>query len=150
MTEPTSEDVRQIIVMRKDLPMTSGKMIAQGAHASMKVLLDAALTWGGMSKLWGMDEGRLVMPFVQAKVIPLTGDIGTWLTGAFAKICVRVESEAELEAIYEKAGEAGLLRAMIVDAGRTAFKGVPTKTCCAIGPAPKSKLDPITGHLKLL
>ena len=32
---------KQVIVMRKDLNMRKGKMIAQGAHASMKVLLDA-------------------------------------------------------------------------------------------------------------
>lgn len=31
---------KQVIVMRKDLNMRKGKMIAQGAHASMKVLLD--------------------------------------------------------------------------------------------------------------
>ena len=33
--------VKQVIVMRKDLNMRKGKMIAQGAHASMRVLLDA-------------------------------------------------------------------------------------------------------------
>ena len=32
---------KQVIVMRKDLGMRKGKMIAQGAHASMKVLLQA-------------------------------------------------------------------------------------------------------------
>ena len=33
---------KQVIVMRKDLNMRKGKMIAQGAHASMKVFFD----WG--------------------------------------------------------------------------------------------------------
>src|SRR5271157_6246907 len=31
--------VKQVIVMRKDLNMRKGKMIAQGAHASMKAIL---------------------------------------------------------------------------------------------------------------
>lgn len=65
-------------------------------------------------------------------------------------MCLRVESEAELDAIYERALEAGLPCAMIIDAGKTEFNGVPTKTCCAIGPALPAELDPITGHLKLL
>lgn len=33
-------DAKQVIVMRKDLNMRKGKMIAQGAHASLKVFLD--------------------------------------------------------------------------------------------------------------
>ena len=37
MTERTA---KQVIVMRKDLGMRKGKMIAQGAHASLKVLTD--------------------------------------------------------------------------------------------------------------
>lgn len=32
--------VKQVIVIRKDLNMRKGKMIAQGAHASMKVFFD--------------------------------------------------------------------------------------------------------------
>lgn len=38
MSEP-----KQVIVMRTDLKMRKGKMIAQGAHASMKVFFDAML-----------------------------------------------------------------------------------------------------------
>lgn len=32
-------NVKQVIVMRKDLNMRKGKMIAQGAHASVDALL---------------------------------------------------------------------------------------------------------------
>jgi len=35
-------EVKQVIVLRKDLQMRKGKMIAQGAHASMKVFFDLA------------------------------------------------------------------------------------------------------------
>ena len=37
-------DVKQVIIMRKDLCMRKGKMIAQGAHASMKVIVDQMVT----------------------------------------------------------------------------------------------------------
>lgn len=116
------EEFKQMIVMRKDLNMRKGKMIAQGAHASMKALLE------------NMDH-----PSVKA-----------WLSQAFAKIAVSVDSEEELLAVMEKARSAGLITALITDAGRTEFNGVPTNTCIAIGPATNEALYPITGHLKLL
>jgi PTH2 family peptidyl-tRNA hydrolase len=82
--------------------------------------------------------------------ITMTEPMATWMTGRFAKICVGVESEAALDEIMEKARAAGLPCAVIVDAGRTEFHGVPTKTCCAIGPAYADEIDPITGALTLL
>ena len=42
-----------------------------------------------------------------------------------------------------------MLVQLCVDAGRTEFHGVPTATCCAIGPDWPERIDPITGHLKL-
>lgn len=127
--------VKQIIVMRKDLNMRKGKMVAQGAHASMAAVLELA-----QSK----DLSR------QFVVIPLEGPVKEWLNGLFTKICVSVDSEEELMEVYNKAKEAGLLCALITDAGKTEFDGVPTNTCCAIGPADDEDLKPITGHLKLL
>lgn len=128
--------------MRTDLKMRKGKMVAQGAHASMKVLLDM----GSIMKqdpLTGVEIGAIFSADVE-------GPMQMWVEDIFTKVCCRVESEEELDAVYEKAKEAGLLCVMIVDAGKTEFNGVPTKTCCAIGPALPEDLDPITGHLKLL
>lgn len=34
------KEPKQVIIIRKDLNMRKGKMIAQGAHASMKVFFD--------------------------------------------------------------------------------------------------------------
>src|SRR3954454_1089678 len=73
-----------------------------------------------------------------------------WLDGAFTKVCVRADSEEELLAVVEKAREAGVLVQLCVDAGRTEFHGVPTPTCSAVGPDYPERIDPITGHLKLL
>lgn len=114
--------MKQLIVMRKDLGMRAGKMVAQGAHASMISLIDH------------QDDPRMI----------------EWLSASFAKVCVRVESEQELCDLIAEAEAAGLLVSVVTDAGRTEFHGVPTLTCAAIGPDLPENLDPITGHLKLL
>ena len=119
---------KQVIVMRRDLGMRRGKEIAQGAHASM-IWLATRIREAGY--LFTEAERR-------------------WLDGAFTKVCVRVDSEEELLTVVEKAREAGVLVQLCVDAGRTEFHGVPTPTCCAVGPDFPDRIDPITGHLKLL
>ena len=73
-----------------------------------------------------------------------------WLTGAFAKICCRVDSEDELMGILANATAAGLEVHLITDSGRTEFHGQPTRTCLAIGPDDAEKIDAVTGHLQLL
>ena len=129
-----SRVAKQVIVMRKDLGMRKGKMIAQGAHASMRVLLQA----GTLAE----DRTQFTLSTWPA--------LGAWLGGRFTKVCVSVDSEAALDAIVEKAREAGVPCALIVDAGQTEFHGVPTKTCCAVGPAWTDEVDAITGGLSLL
>jgi len=153
-------DPKQIIVMRTDLKMRKGKMIAQGAHASMKVLLDRSTFSNAheepeIGPSGQEDDFRRVLREVHNATPPnlsitLNPAMQTWLLGLFTKICVRVDSEEALDEVYANAMAAGLPCAMIVDAGKTEFNGVPTKTCCAIGPALPAELDPITGHLKLL
>ena len=140
---------KQIIVMRTDLKMRKGKMIAQGAHASMKVLLDAMIPdREKVAEFWG----NTTDPANQTLDVEATfrGAAADWILGLFTKVCVRVDSEEALDEVYANAVGAGLPCAMIVDAGKTEFNGVPTKTCCAIGPALPGELHPVTGHLKLL
>jgi peptidyl-tRNA hydrolase, PTH2 family len=52
--------------------------------------------------------------------------------------------------VVQAAKDAGVLVQLVVDAGKTEFHGVPTPTCCAVGPDYPERIDPITGHLKLL
>jgi PTH2 family peptidyl-tRNA hydrolase len=129
----SEREAKQVIVMRKDLGMRKGKMIAQGAHASLKVLTD---------RRRAVDE--------HSYTIELTPALAAWLTGRFTKVCVSVDSEAALDAVVERARAAGVPVALIVDAGKTEFHGVPTKTCCAVGPAWADEVDAITGELPLL
>ena len=136
VTEKTERPTKQVIVMRKDLGMLKGKMIAQGAHASLKALLDT----GVIGEMSGYDGGDIPAP---ARL---------WLEGSFTKICVSVTSEEELLAVFEDAGKrlsGDCPMALITDSGRTEFNGVPTNTCCAIGPWWSDEVDEITGKLPL-
>jgi PTH2 family peptidyl-tRNA hydrolase len=73
----------------------------------------------------------------------------TWVSARFKKVCVQVDSEVELRRVYEEGRRQGVLSELIIDRGLTEFGGVPTATCCAIGPAAAEIVDRVTGHLKL-
>lgn len=128
-----SDSIKQVIVMRVKYPngnggttgLRKGKLISQACHASISFL---TRKWGG--KLSKVEEA--------------------WVAGSFAKICLAVETEEELIAVYQQAKDKMLEVHMITDSGRTEFDGVPTKTCLAIGPDRSSKIDAVTGKLKLL
>ncbi len=128
--------VKQVIVIRKDLNMRKGKMCAQAAHASMKVLLDTIKSYNGIRVLFV--HGECEKEFKE------------WLDGKFTKIVVGCGSESELLSFELLAKEKGIPNALIQDAGATEFHGVPTYTALALGPARAGKIDEITGHLKLL
>jgi PTH2 family peptidyl-tRNA hydrolase len=133
-----SEEVKQVIVVRKDLHMRKGKMCAQSAHASMKVLLD----------MMHVDEelsGYSRWSFSAKHETPLW----KWLKGRFAKIVVYVNSEKELLDLYVDAQLANIPNALIQDAGITEIKE-PTYTCIAIGPDYSEEIDKITGKLPLI
>lgn len=119
-------DVKQIILMRRDLHMRRGKEIAQGAHASMAWLSHR------------VRNGELLSD-VQKE----------WLADKFTKVCLQVHSEEELLGLAAAAEKAGLESHVIQDCGHTEFNGVPTYTAAAIGPDLAQLIDPITGHLKL-
>lgn len=128
--------IKQVIVLRVKYPHPqkdgeffkprAGKLIAQASHACMKFLVDKI---------------KIKEEFSEVEL--------KWMNSLFTKICLRVDSEEELDAIHKKALEAGLTSKLIVDSGKTEFNGVPTKTCIAIGPNFSSEIDEITSELKL-
>jgi len=138
-----AKTAKQVIVMRKDLNMRKGKMIAQGAHASMGawLLIADALkefeqgTYDPVDDLYSRDVYEAAV---------------SWIEGKFTKVCVGVDDESTLDDVHDAALALGLPVKMIVDSGATEFHGVPTKTCLAIGPAWAEDIDKITGHLTLL
>jgi len=126
-------EIKQVIVVRKDLNMRKGKLASQVAHASMKFLLDNNEAERG-------DE----------IVIKLTPVEAMWLTGSFTKIVVGIDSEEALNNLVFKAEMEGIEVHTIVDSGRTEFNGIPTLTCAAFGPCESRVIDKITGNLKLM
>jgi PTH2 family peptidyl-tRNA hydrolase len=134
-------EVKQVIVVRKDLNMRKGKLAAQVAHASMAVVLDAlekeTINLPDDRELWGM-------------ILNVDDPLAWWIKGAFTKVVVGCNSENELLAIYAKAKDKGLYCSLIKDIGKTEFHGEPTYTSVAIGPAEVSKINEITGSLSLL
>lgn len=125
-------DVKQVIVMRKDLKMRRGKEIAQGAHAATAWLAH-----------------RVRAHLATGAPIVLSTAEAAWLERSHTKICVQVDSEAELRRVYADAIARGLEAHLIVDSGRTEFGGVPTATCCAVGPGEATLVDAVTNGLKL-
>lgn len=140
----TKQLPKQVIVVRKDLNMRKGKIAAQVAHASLKAVMDSAWRSTAGSDGFGV-------PPLSIYGFKIGSPIQEWLdNGCFTKICVYVESEKELDLIYENAKSAGIACSLIIDNGLTEFNGVHTKTCVAVGPDYPVKIDPITGKLPLL
>jgi PTH2 family peptidyl-tRNA hydrolase len=136
-------NTKQVIVIRKDLKMRRGKEIAQGSHASIAFLTK------GMEKAEVNGFTLLANTFRFENIGDKNEVIENWLKNSFTKICLCVNSEEELDEIFQKATDAKLMVHLIIDKGLTEFNGVPTKTCLAIGPDISEEIDKITGNLKL-
>lgn len=130
--------IKQVIAVRKDLNMRKGKIAAQVAHASMKVFFDKM-------KIEEIKEGEYT-----AHIVGIDKAIKFWMTGAFTKIVVGVESGEEIYELAKRASELNIPHAVIIDSGFTEFHRNRTTTCIAIGPAEAKKIDPITKHLQLI
>lgn len=132
--EAAMDDVKQVIVVRKDLNMRKGKIAAQVGHAAMKFLVDNNESERG-------DE----------IVVKLSGDEAQWLlSGSFKKIVVGCDSEEQLRDLVFQAELADIEVHPIIDNGLTEFHGEKTLTCAAFGPCKAEDVDRITGNLKPL
>ncbi len=131
-----ARNAKQVIVMRKDLGMRKGKMVAQGAHASIAWLTSRLRI---VPDRLSTERHVHLMPYETA-----------WIEGIFTKVCVGVSSEDELLAVHGRARAAGLNAYLITDNGLTEFHGVATNTCCAVGPNWVDEVDVVTGELGLL
>ena len=141
---------KQVIIIRIDTDpkMRKGKMIAQGAHASLAVLLD--YFFGEYGKRNWQTKGHGIFKTVH-KEVTLHEDLPMyqWINNSFIKIVLQGTLTDVVES-YEKAKKANIICSLIEDKGLTEFGGKITITACAIGPDDPEKIDKITGHLKLL
>src|SRR3989344_623074 len=112
-------ELKQVILVRKDLQLPKGKLAAQAAHASVEAVLKSN------------------QKIVQA-----------WSKQGMPKIILKVADETELLQYYQKAKDAKLVASLIIDAGRTVI-APDTKTCVGIGPDDEKKIDVVTKSLPL-
>jgi len=140
-------NTKQVIVMRKDLNMSKGKMCAQASHACMAFMTRHMMFCDAIPPE-GTDPMYEGIVYLHDK--EFFTEVRDWMQNSFRKICLYVNSLEELEFIHALALEKGLMSEMIIDNGATEFNGIPTTTCCAIGPHIESKFEGITDHLPLL
>lgn len=144
-------EVKQVIVFRKDLikgehAVRKGKIAAQVAHASLGALLKMAYKKEYIGGLNGETTKFKKIEFE----FPENSVLDKWLNGIFTKICVCVENDEELVALYNKiTNESEIPCCLITDAGNTEFHGVPTHTCIGVGPWWSEDIDKFTKDLQL-
>lgn len=112
--------MKQIIIMRADLPISCGKIAAQACHASL----------GSYKRA---DERK----------------IKKWEQEGGKKVVLKVKGLEELYQYYELVKATDLACFLVTDAGHTELPE-STVTCLGIGPDDDEKIDRITQDLKLL
>jgi len=119
----SNDEVTMVIVTRKDLKLSAGKLAAQASHAAVNCIL----------------TGQKVVPDL----------IKTWQNNGARKIVCEIQDLTSLKRLYGEARELGLVAELISDAGHTEIPS-GTVTVLGIGPNLRSEIDSITGDLKLL
>jgi len=114
---------KQVIIIRTDLKMSKGKIVAQAGHAAVSAAEEARKKRPEWWKTW-LEEGQ-------------------------CKIAVKAKSKEELLKLTQKAKTLHLPYAIIYDRGLTELPP-NTITCIGAGPAPSNQIDKITGSLPLL
>ncbi len=111
---------KQVIIVRKDLRLSKGKLAAQVAHASLDAYKEAGYEEQSEWEAWGSK-----------------------------KVVLKAENIKEMLAIKKDALKAGLPCALIKDAGRTEVPP-GTITALGVGPGTEEEIDSVAGHLKML
>lgn len=75
--------------------------------------------------------------------------LSRWERLGQAKIAVQIKDQNEMLELMGKARSLGITAEVIADAGRTQIEA-GSLTVLGVGPAPKSLVDQVTSHLKLL
>ncbi len=119
----STEEIKQAIIIRTDLEMSKGKMVAQGSHASLMSYFEAAKKDKNIAEKW-VKEGE-------------------------KKIVLKVEAEADLKKLHEAFKFKGVPSALVSDAGLTELPP-GTITALGVGPWSSKEIDMFTKPLKLL
>lgn len=92
--------MKQIIIVRKDLNMSKGKMAAQVAHASMAFLTSVMKK---NSKISIYNSSYYSCRFLIHKKL-----YQDWICGSFTKVILEAKNKHQLEKVYKIAEELGL------------------------------------------
>ncbi|KAB8239422.1 aminoacyl-tRNA hydrolase PTH2 [Aspergillus alliaceus] len=122
--DKNNEEVKLVLVVRTDLGMTKGKIAAQCSHATLACY-----------------------KYITAHS-PNSPLLRRWESQGQAKIALQTKSEEEMETLQAQAISLGLCARVITDAGRTQIASGSRTVLGVLGP--KSVVDGVTGHLKLL
>lgn len=117
---PAPEALKMVLVVREDLGMSKGKVAAQCAHAAL----------GGARRA---DEKATER----------------WAENGETVVVVAAPDAGFLRRARDAAARAGLPHCLVADAGRTEV-APGTETVLAVGPGEVSRVDAITGQLRLL
>jgi PTH2 family peptidyl-tRNA hydrolase len=116
-------DFKQVIVVRRDLGMGTGKIAVQVAHAAVI----------------GAEKAKVCKPEW----------FESWFESGQAKVVVKVKSSEELWEVMKRAEQLHLPVVQVHDSGLTQIPP-GTITCIGIGPAPSELVGKVTNKLKLL
>jgi len=116
-------EYKMVIVARKDLSLSAGKLAAQVAHAAVACVLSTKKNNSKWFTKW-QNEGA-------------------------KKAVVKVDSVDDFFLLKEKAEKLKIYAIIIEDAGHTEIPA-GTKTVLGLGPAPSNIVDQVTGELPLL
>lgn len=116
-------EYKMVIVTRKDLNLSAGKLAAQVAHAAVECTLQTKKNKPKWFDKWHSEGGK--------------------------KVIVKASSLEDFFHLKKMAEQLGIVSNIIEDAGHTEIPpGI--KTVLGIGPAPNNLIDQITGDLPLL
>jgi peptidyl-tRNA hydrolase, PTH2 family len=122
-TSHSDFDYKMVIVTRKDLSLSAGKLAAQVSHAAVTCTL---LTKKNKPE-W----------------------FSKWQREGAKKVVVTVDTLNDFFPLKENAEGLGIMTSLVVDAGHTEIPE-GTQTVLGIGPAPSNLIDQVTGELPLL
>ncbi|GBF61795.1 peptidyl-tRNA hydrolase [Trichophyton mentagrophytes] len=122
--EGNTDEVKLVLVVRTDLGMGKGKIAAQCSHATLACY-----------KYY----------FSKSPNSPI---LKRWEQQGQAKVALQTKSEDDLLVLQAQAISLGLCARVIQDAGRTQVASGSRTVLGILGP--KSVVDSVTGHLKLL
>lgn len=117
-----NQSLKQTIIVREDLEISTGKLAAQVAHASLNA---AEIVRKKDRRKWQR-----------------------WMDNGAKKIVLKVESEKRIHKLADEANRFGVVYSIVKDAGHTELSP-GTITALGLGPDNAKKIDKISGSLDI-